>query len=216
MSEKLFVVNDFNQEISLKNRETAIGNKLWRRASGGIVYDPYARKVLCHKRSKNKDERPDYWVSVFGGKVLSEENFTSASIREIHEEFGILMNQDALIFLGYCKANSRKQFEYFHIVFQDSSNTRITPDPSEVSEYRWVSDTECIKNLRSSKDWYCYGYEIPVIRLTRKALEAQHRSDIMRKKIPARILKPKPLKKTPPHIVDLILSVIPKDPDVQV
>ena len=168
-NEMLTIVDELNQPIYEAHRNLAIKDALWRRAAGGIVYDPFLAKILCHKRSKTKDERPDFWVATFGGKVGANESVFHAASRELFEEFGIIQKDIFCIFFGLEKSIKRKQFEYIFIILVDSTKIQINPDINEVSETHWIDSSKCIKRLKSSSHWYAYGYEANAIRLLRKA-----------------------------------------------
>ncbi len=207
MNEIIAIFDDLNQPCTGVPRDLAIKNKHWRRASGGIVYDPTLSRVLCHRRSSSKDERPDLWVATFGGKVGPNESVLSAALRELHEEFGIDTQPEHFIYAGTVKSTERTQFEYVFVLLVDSLTAEIKSDPDEVSETAWVSAHKCMKNLRNSTSWYSYGYEISVIRLLCKISSVMN-SEIQAKKIGARLVKLKPLSGAPKDIVNRVFKRI--------
>lgn len=140
-----------------------IGQGFWRRASGGIVFEPRKKLVLCHRRSTTKDERPDLWVSTFGGKCRKHEQPDEAASRELLEEFGISSRSGSLRFLSKFKSFERRQFEYLFLVFVNADIAHINCDANEVAEYAWLSVPDVQFNLKRNKFWYAYGYEMEIL-----------------------------------------------------
>lgn len=168
MSEEvLLIVDEWNEVVSSATRQDTVDAHRWRRASGGVVLDLKRNLILCHQRSAQKDERPAVWVCTFGGKVRANETIAQAGMRELYEEFGILISEAELHLFETIQSVARHQFEYVHFVSVDSELTTIRPDVAEVACYEWVSISEIAKNL-ARKDWFSYGYELEAVRAARK------------------------------------------------
>lgn len=168
MSEEvLLIVDDRNEVISSATRRDTVDTERWRRASGGVVLDLKHNLILCHQRSAQKDERPAVWVCTFGGKVRANEAVAQAGMRELSEEFGIVISEAELYLLETVRSAARHQFEYVHFVSVDCELTRIKPDVAEVACYEWVSISEIATKLARS-DWFSYGYELEAIDAARE------------------------------------------------
>jgi len=160
--EIIFVVDSSNQPQEPKTRSFAIKNNLWRRVSGGILFDPLTLKVLCHKRSNKKDERKSRWVATFGGKVSANEDSIDCALRELKEEYGVDMLPNQLFYLTTYKSTERLQFEYVHLSCYNSKFD-IDFQRDEIIECEWMNIVEVLNNLKSDPDWFSYGYDIDIL-----------------------------------------------------
>ncbi|TCQ02687.1 isopentenyldiphosphate isomerase [Rhizobium sp. PP-F2F-G36] len=178
--EIVLTVDEFDEIIQPSTRAQAVASYCWRRASGGIVFDPQRDLILSHRRSDEKDERPGVWVSTFGGKVRDGEGVADAARRELSEEFGLQIIDADLHFVRKERAVSRFQFEYLHVVLIDSQNATVIPDHTEVAEYAWIPGDDLLRKI-NEQDWFKYGYELALLEFARrqgvKASESHMRAD---------------------------------------
>ena len=161
--ELLFVVDENNKPLKPLPRNEVISRRLWRRTSGGILIHEPSKKVLCQKRSESKDERPGLWIAEFGGKSAPSEDAKITAVRELEEEFGVTVNEDAMIFSSLIKSEARRQFEYQYYVHWEGNESDIKFDSKEVSEIQWMAIPKVIKHLQNDSTWYSYGYEIDML-----------------------------------------------------
>lgn len=161
--ELLFVVDENNKPLEPLPRSQVIAQKLWRRTSGGILIHQSSNKILCQKRSDTKDERPGLWIAEFGGKSAPGEDAKTTAIRELEEELGVVVHEEAIIFYSLIKSEERRQFEYQHYVYWDGEESAIEFDRQEVSEIKWLAVAEVIEHLQHDPGWYSYGYEVEML-----------------------------------------------------
>jgi len=160
--ESLLLVDADDSPIGSRPRDDVLSERLWHRASGGVVVDVVERLVLCHRRSSEKDERPGLWVATFGGKSSENEDPLSTAQRELREEYGIDLSADMFSFYGKHRSEERRQFEYLYVVPFDCKS-EVKFDLGEVAEVRWVSKEELSIHLVGDDKWYIYGYELDII-----------------------------------------------------
>ncbi|MES2971031.1 MAG: NUDIX domain-containing protein [Patescibacteria group bacterium] len=162
-SELLFVVDEDDNPLDPLPRDEVIAKGLWRRTGGGMIIDKKLGKVLCQRRSENKDERPGVWSTLFGGKCDDGELPEDTTLRELQEEHGIIAKKQDLKFYTKYKADTRRQFEYLYLIYFDSTKYKASFDPMEVAEVAWKDINEAIKLLQNDPGWYEYGYDIEML-----------------------------------------------------
>lgn len=161
--ELLFVVDEHDKPLPPLPRSEVIAKKLWRRTGAGMIVDKKRGKVLCHRRSDNKDERPGVWTALFGGKCGAGESPEETVERELYEEHGIKAEQAEIKFYRKYKSDDRRQFEYLYWVYTDSTKHKGKFDPIEVAEIAWLDTKEALRLLRSDPKWYSYTYDIDML-----------------------------------------------------
>lgn len=92
--------------------------------------------LLLTKRSPEKEFFPNEWENS-GGAVLSGETSAEAAIRELYEETGIHVLPNELILLGSCREDEFFVDTYF--VLKNEPKPKVTLQPGETSDYRWVT-----------------------------------------------------------------------------
>lgn len=105
-------------------------------------------KTLLHKRSKHKAFMPGAWTTPVGGHVQAGESYEEAALREAEEELGI---KPTLTFLRkdfYKKGNIQK----FLTTFTALCDGPFEPNPQEVAEIRFFTDSELDELLASGED----------------------------------------------------------------
>jgi 8-oxo-dGTP pyrophosphatase MutT (NUDIX family) len=158
--EEIMVVDENDQIAGSALRNEVLANNLWRRTSGGMVYDPASGYILCHRRSSMKDERAGVWVATFGGKCSPGETPKISTQRELEEEFGLHLEGSAFKFVGKFKSVVRHQFEYLFIVEILGGWKQVHVEHQhEVAESGWFPLSDVRDKLSLHSDWYSYGYE---------------------------------------------------------
>lgn len=160
MEELLFVVDEFDQPLAPASRSQVIKEKLWRRASGILVANATFDKILCHKRTAAKDERPGVWVSMFGGKCDPGETPDQTVLRELKEESGIALDEGQLSLFAKVKSDKHHQYEYIYWASWAGNIHDLSYDRREVEQIKWVAIDQVYTNLSTGlQDWYCYSQE---------------------------------------------------------
>lgn len=162
-SELVFIVDEDNRPLAPQPRNVMIAKQLWCRSSSVAVVDLKNRKVLCQRRSDNKDERSGLWITEFGGKAEPGEEGIITAQRELKEEAGIQVPLDTLVFFELEKSNKQRQFASYYYLDCNAKTTVITPDPEEVAEVAWLSIYEAIEHLNHDPKWYSYGADIRLL-----------------------------------------------------
>jgi len=125
--------NEFNQD------EYSMSTFIW------IVNDD--GKLLVQLRSKNDDNKPGTW-GITGGAVDAGENSVIASVRELREELGLIIDEKNLIFIA-SERRKRKFFEYYML----NSNVNIDNlklQKEEVERVEWITLEEYENNISNA------------------------------------------------------------------
>ncbi len=173
--EEIFDVLDQNGGFTgqTATRSKCHSQGLWHRGIVVFITSPDGQKVLLQKRSKNKKLWPDMWDVAVGGHVDAGEFSYQAALRETAEELGIKLQPQDLIHIGSTTSETiegdiiNRHFNDFFVAHLDLDPSKITIQPEEVQEVKWISvdefesfltnDTPSITNKPTCWD-YCLRY----------------------------------------------------------
>lgn len=131
--------NEFNED------EYSMSTFIW------IINDD--GKLLVQMRSLKDDNKPGTW-GITGGAVDAGESSLMASVRELREELGLVINQDELIFVA-SERRKRKFFEYYML----NSNININElrlQKDEVERVEWITLEEYEKNISNALNFQLF------------------------------------------------------------
>lgn len=163
--ELLFTVDENNQPIQPVARSTAHKNGVWHRSANVWVLS--GDKVLCQKRSAQKDTNPGKWEACFGGHLGPEDTYLTAAKRETAEELGIQVSDDNLQermvfkYQGNDRITGAIDNEYLGIYSLEWSGdlSQLRLEVEEVEKVDW-RDIDELKNLiGTDSQWIVHGYE---------------------------------------------------------
>lgn len=154
-SEILDLVNENDEVIGKKRRAEIHRNGDLHRVSHVWVFNSNG-KILCQKRSANKDLRPNAWDVIVGGHVLSGSSYEGTAVQELYEEYGLKVGKNNLIPLTLVRheltdngLTCRKFIKIFGLKFDDAIG-KISFDINEVSEIKFFSIGE-LQKIRRDK-----------------------------------------------------------------
>ncbi|MBU0894826.1 MAG: NUDIX domain-containing protein [Nanoarchaeota archaeon] len=103
-------------------------------------------QLLVGKRRKDRDLFPSKW-ECGGGQVKKNENFEEAMRRQYYEEFGIRVNVLSPIFSYEILRPNGPKIPGIKFLCKsiDNGNEDIILNKREFSEYKWVSERQCLK-----------------------------------------------------------------------
>lgn len=115
-------------------------------------------RLLISKRNKTKKDEPNKWDLSSAGHVDINETPENAAIREMYEELSIKLEKKDLIlidtYLNKVKLNEEiyiNHFTYLYIVKKDIDISKVTMQPKEVSDIRFVNKKEYYELLNNGK-----------------------------------------------------------------
>jgi len=143
MPERIQIVDENDQPIGASTRQEAWANGSFYRLVQIVVRDEQGN-FLLQKRSMEKPLYPGRWTNAASGHVDEGETYETSAPRELAEEIGVTT---PLTFVGKFlvqKQEEDKIINQFNGVFEGriAGNTKLTLQPEEVSETRWIAPEE--------------------------------------------------------------------------
>ena len=141
----------------METREKCHQEGIWHKAVVVFILNG-KKQVLLQRRSPNKKLWPNLWDITAGGHVLAGEFGFQAIIRECQEELGITLDPKEISFLGASTyinekgAIINKHFNEYYIATKEVDTTRLTLQPEEVAEVKWVDQEEITRKIRNNYD----------------------------------------------------------------
>lgn len=159
MKELLDVIdeNERNTGIIKERKKIHLDGDWHKAAHLWIIKDA---RILLQKRSSEKKIFPNRFDVSCAGHVSAGENYKDSIIRELKEELGIDVNEDALIFLEkrkqitkYKNLISREIIAVFLLRYNGKMN-ELKIDKKEVSEVRLFTIKELRKLLKETPEMF--------------------------------------------------------------
>lgn len=164
MVEQILIVDENDQPTGeAMSRQDAWKDGRYHRIVRIVIMDENGR-LLLQKRSRNKASYPGLWTDAVSGHVDASETYETTAPRELMEEIGISAK---LKRVGVFKLHDQIQNginNSFHCVFEAivPSSTKLTPEPDEVSEVRWVSLTDLKLDIKKNPENYTPGLKMEI------------------------------------------------------
>jgi len=148
MMEKIIIVNEKDEIINCKARDTLTDDDIYRVSALWIENDK--AQVLLAKRAFNKKKDPGMWGPAVAGTVDKGETYESNIIKEANEELGL---QNIKLNKGP-KDRIKRPHNHFTQLFLLKLNKPLEYfkiNKEEVAEIRWFDKDELI-NLAKKDD----------------------------------------------------------------
>ena len=145
-------VDEKDNVIGIRPNKDFVTGKHIHRSSHLLLYNSKG-ELLLQKRSPNKHWSPNRGSFSVSGTVM-DESYEECLHRETKEELGIAV---AATFL--CKfLLSYQNDKSFHAVYVGKSDTPLTPDWTEMSEVRWITESQVIAEVTKNQDAFAPGF----------------------------------------------------------
>ncbi len=138
-SERVVLVDEHDAEVGTGEKLAVHRSGALHRAFSVFVFDESGR-LLLQRRAATKYHSPGLWSNTCCGHPRPGEETANAASRRLREELGFtcqLRHVGSFIYRA-AFTNGLMEHELDH-VFAGAFNGMPTPDPSEVSECRWVT-----------------------------------------------------------------------------
>lgn len=155
MEEKLLIVNGKDEELGEELREKChSGEGILHRAIAVLVLNR-KKKLLITQRSKFKKLWPKFWDNSCCTHVYKDETYEQAGERRLLQELGFTSKLKLLLKFQY-------QVRYREVGFENEIcalligqyNGKISPNPKEVADYKWISKKELREDIDKNPEKY--------------------------------------------------------------
>lgn len=140
---KIVIVNEKDEEIGLKERNTLDYGRDIYRVSGLWIINGKGQALLA-RRAFNKKHNPGEWGPAVAGTVEAGESYESNILKEAEEEIGL----KGIKFVKGIKKRIHGKHNYFvqwYILKTDKSVEEFKIDKNEVVEVGWFSKADILK-----------------------------------------------------------------------
>ncbi len=127
------------------------------RAYSVLVFDHHGR-VLLQRRAAAKTRFAGHWSNTCCGHPSPGENVSLAAARRLAEEMGMsdIQFDEAghFAYRAVDKATGRVEDEYDHVLVGRVEAATPTPDPDEVSDWRWMEPSDLRADMLANPQQY--------------------------------------------------------------
>ncbi len=156
--EEYFDILDENANYlnQIATRDEAHKKGLWHRAIVVFIVNKKG-EVLLQRRSANKKMWPNMWDVSVGGHCLSGEFGFETAIRETHEELGLEVRTEQLLYIGISRSSRTikdikdNMFNEYFVAFLDFNPSTLTLQKEEVSMASFINVKQ-LKNMMNSEN----------------------------------------------------------------
>lgn len=158
--EQVILVNEHDAVLGFADKLEAHEKGLLHRAISLLHFNS-AGELLLQKRADGKYHSAGLWTNTCCSHPRVDENTKDAVVRRAKEEMGILVNPTHAFTFTYKTefGNGLTEHEVDH-VFISTSDVVPQADPSEVSEWKYVSVDKLRVDIQNNPDGYTYWFRL--------------------------------------------------------
>ena len=152
---KIIIVDENDNQLGLKDKlKCHLGQGILHRAFSVFIFNS-KRELLLQKRSKRKMLWPFYWTNTCCSHPRENEGYEAAARRRLKEEMGFSCPLKLLGKFQY-RANYKNIGSENELcsVLVGKYNGKISVNPREVAEFKWVNFEQLKKDVAENKDKY--------------------------------------------------------------
>ncbi|MFZ2803666.1 MAG: NUDIX domain-containing protein [Patescibacteria group bacterium] len=137
-------------------RLDVIAKAAWCRTTNVFVMDLKGR-ILCHRRSMEKERLPGVWMTHLGGHVGQGETYEENAQKELFEEAGIEATSQELIAWRTTKILKQRLWVREFVVLKDVSILDVKMQAGEVDQIAWMTIEEILESYSKDPSRWCAG-----------------------------------------------------------
>ena len=159
---QVILVDDYDQPIGQAEKHFAHEQGFLHRAISIIVVrfdQDNGLEVLMQKRDSGKYHAPDCWSNSCCSHPFPKESIYDAAHRRLKEELGMTLPLIYLDRLTYKAQVSKTMIEHEidHVFVGVYDQQRISPNPTEVSDTRWMRLDDFSNNMKRLRGKYVFS-----------------------------------------------------------
>ncbi len=161
MSELITLVDEKDRVIGGEEKITVHRKGLLHRAFSVLIFTYDYKKTLLQRRHPNKYHSGGLWSNTVCGHPRYGEELHIAVHRRLKEEMDIATELEEIFTFHYYKEfdNGLIENEIDH-VFIGEYDGFVSPEPTEVIEYKWINLADLQQELKHSPEKYTYWFRI--------------------------------------------------------
>jgi isopentenyl-diphosphate delta-isomerase len=148
LEEQVILVNETDHPVGTMGKAEAHQAPILHRAFSIFIFNSEG-EMLLQKRAPNKYHSAGLWTNTCCSHPRPEEDTVAAAARRLKEEMGFCTSLEKVFDFIYKASfdNGLHEYEFDH-VFTGIYDDSVSPNPDEVSEYRFMS----MESIQSSLD----------------------------------------------------------------
>ncbi|HRD53105.1 MAG TPA: isopentenyl-diphosphate Delta-isomerase [Flavobacteriales bacterium] len=152
--EQVVLVNERDEAIGTMGKLRAHQEGALHRAFSVFLFDDQGR-LLLQQRAAGKYHSAGLWTNTCCSHPRAHESIADAARRRLQEEMGIAAEMEQRFSFIYRAAldNGLQEHELDHVLFGRFTGS-VTPDPSEVDNWKYVSPEALDEDLRNHPERY--------------------------------------------------------------
>jgi isopentenyl-diphosphate Delta-isomerase len=168
MSDVVVLVDGNDVPVGTAEKWSAHSEALLHRAFSIFLFDDDGN-VLLQQRAPGKYHSAGLWSNTCCSHPRPQESTIAAAVRRLDEEMGITCGLTAAFSFVYRApvGGGLIEHEYDH-VFIGNTNATPSPDPAEVSNWKWMAPGALSADLRVNPGRYTYWLRIAWDELVRR------------------------------------------------
>lgn len=141
------------------------------RAISIVIFNKYKTQMLITKRADGKPTWPGLWSNAVCSHPLPNETYLAAANRRLYEELGIkteLKESFHFIYSAEMPAQGEWGENELDYVFEGEYEDNINPDPEEISDCKWVKNTDLNREIKINPQNYTPWFRIILNKITKR------------------------------------------------
>jgi isopentenyl-diphosphate Delta-isomerase len=158
--EQVILVDETDQPLGTMEKMEAHRRAVLHRAFSVFIFNSRG-EMLLQQRAQEKYHSAGLWTNACCSHPRPGEDTRAAALRRLREELGFTTDLFKLFEFTYRTAydNGLTEFEFDH-VFVGTYDKEISPDQTEVSDYRYRSMREIEAELNSAPETYSSWFQL--------------------------------------------------------
>jgi isopentenyl-diphosphate delta-isomerase len=158
--EQVILVDETDQPLGTMEKMEAHRRAVLHRAFSVFIFNSRG-EMLLQQRAQEKYHSAGLWTNACCSHPRPGEDTRAAALRRLREELGFTTDLFKLFEFTYRTAydNGLTEFEFDH-VFVGTYDQEISPDQTEVSDYRYRSMPEIEAELNSAPEAYSSWFQL--------------------------------------------------------
>lgn len=139
------IINKDNEEIGCIRRDQVVALGLRHQIGRVLIYSKQTKSILLQQRSFKKATMPGAWDTSSSGHIDAHEDAMVGTVRELREEIGVEVADDALQFVGTYDTYEElddgvldRQTIVYALLTDNPEDISYTVDPVELEGIQWV------------------------------------------------------------------------------